>query len=127
MYTVYMMNMLAYIDPATTAIIWQVAVGLFVAFSLVLAIWWRRISTFVKGLFVSKKRNPAVESDNHVIVYESQTLQELESEIESLNEQEIYDITIKVGEIKPEFEYLMDKYGVEFEEAVTEEEVNEDI
>lgn len=54
-------NQLLYIDPASTAIIWQVLAGIFITFGVVLSIWWTKISTFVKKLWVkifgSKKKN----------------------------------------------------------------------
>ncbi len=57
------MNQLLYIDPASTAIIWQVLAGIFITFGVVLSIWWTKISTFVKKLWVKmfggKKKNAA--------------------------------------------------------------------
>lgn len=61
------MHSLLYIDPASTAIIWQVLAGIFITFGVVLSIWWTKISTFFKKLWVKmfggkKKANTAPEA-----------------------------------------------------------------
>ena len=108
-------NLFAYIDPATTAIILQVLVGFFVAFGLVFAIWWRKITTWIRSLFVRKGKKDETQAKGHIIVWGDRTEAEVISEIEKLNEEDIYEITVMVKEITPEFERLSFKYGVEFE------------
>jgi hypothetical protein len=47
-----MINLLGYIDPATTAIIWQVLAGVLITMGVVFGIWWRKITTFFRGVWV---------------------------------------------------------------------------
>lgn len=47
-----MTNFILYIDPASTALVWQILAGFFIAFGVVLSIWWTKISTFFKSLFI---------------------------------------------------------------------------
>jgi hypothetical protein len=47
-----MTNLLGYIDPGSTALIWQILAGVFVSIGVVFSIWWRKICTFFKGIWV---------------------------------------------------------------------------
>ena len=47
-----MWNLMAYVDPATTALIWQILAGVFISLGVVFAIWWRKITTFFKSIWV---------------------------------------------------------------------------
>ena len=47
-----MLNLLGYIDPASTALIWQILAGVFITIGVVFAIWWRKITTFFKSILV---------------------------------------------------------------------------
>lgn len=110
-------NLLLYIDPATTAIIWQVLVGVFVAFSLALGIWWRKISTFFKGLFVKgfSKKGEEDSDGRHVLeIADTDRAEDIEAKLDSLNDDGVRDIVLHVSAINPEHEYLIDKYGIEF-------------
>lgn len=55
-----MINQILYIDPASTAIIWQIIAGIFIALGAILGIWWKKITTFIKSswvkMFGSKKK-----------------------------------------------------------------------
>jgi hypothetical protein len=48
----FVFDLFCYIDPASTAIIWQVLAGVFIALSVALGIWWRKISVFIKKVWV---------------------------------------------------------------------------
>lgn len=47
-----MRDLMAYIDPATTALIWQILAGFFITMGVVLGIWWTKISTFFASVWV---------------------------------------------------------------------------
>jgi len=113
-----MTSLLLYIDPASTAIIWQVLAGVFITFSVVLGIWWRKISTFIKGLFVGRRKKIQETCDaQKIIMSDYNNIKELEEKIESLNDQGVYDITLITDKIDPTQNYLIDKYGIVFKEA----------
>lgn len=75
-----MNNLMCYIDPATTAIIWQIVAGVLISLSVVLGIWWTKISTFFKGLWVKwfkkDKKGEPVETEKVV----DEELEELKEE-----------------------------------------------
>lgn len=59
-----MIDLLTYIDPGTTVLIWQILAGVFITLGVVIGIWWTKISTFVKTLWVKifrKKQQDQVE------------------------------------------------------------------
>ena len=39
------MSTLCYIDPASTALIWQVLAGIFISLGVVFGVFWRKITT----------------------------------------------------------------------------------
>lgn len=44
--------MFCYIDPASTALIWQILAGIFISLGVIFGVFWRRITTFFKSLWV---------------------------------------------------------------------------
>lgn len=59
-------NLLNYIDPATTALVWQILAGVFITLGVVFVAFWRKITTFFKGLWVKvfkKKENKNIEKE----------------------------------------------------------------
>ena len=46
------MSTLCYIDPASTALIWQVLAGIFISLGVVFGVFWRKITTFFKSVWV---------------------------------------------------------------------------
>ena len=60
-----MLNLLNYIDPASTALIWQILAGVFITLGVVFGIWWTKIKTFFKGAWVKifGKKKKAVEGE----------------------------------------------------------------
>ena len=68
-----------------------------------------------------KSRQQKPECNSHNVVWGERGINEVEAEIEKLNEDGVRDITITVKEMKPEYERLAFKYGVEF---ITEEEAS---
>lgn len=55
-----MINLMSYIDPGTTALIWQIVAGVLIAMGVVIGIWWRKVKTFFKSVWVKifgKKKN----------------------------------------------------------------------
>ena len=50
------MSTLCYIDPASTALIWQILAGIFISLGVVFGIFWRKITTFFKSLWVKMFR-----------------------------------------------------------------------
>ena len=66
-----MINLMAYIDPASTALIWQILAGVFITLGVVLGIWWTKITTFIKTVWVKifggkKKVDSANAADKEV-------------------------------------------------------------
>lgn len=47
-----MINLFGYIDPASTALIWQILAGVFITMGVVLGIWWTKITTFLRTVWV---------------------------------------------------------------------------
>lgn len=47
-----MMNQMAYIDPATTALVIQIIAGLFITVGVVFGTWWTKFTTFIRGIWV---------------------------------------------------------------------------
>lgn len=72
---VKMTNLLLYIDPASTAIVWQILAGIFIAFGVILSIWWTKISTFFKSIFVKIFRK---KEDKEKAVKQEEINEELE-------------------------------------------------
>ncbi|MCL2570002.1 MAG: hypothetical protein FWE16_02235 [Firmicutes bacterium] len=128
-----MSNLFSYIDPATTAILWQILVGVFVAFSLAIGIWWKKVTLFFRGVFVKGFNKKECDSVNKYIFTLENDLSpdEIEVKLEELNDQGIREITIVVSELDPKLEFLIDKYGIEFEVAeqmnIIKENINENI
>jgi len=62
-----MLNLMGYIDPASTALIWQILAGVFITLGVVFSIWWRKITTFIKSIWVKifggKKKKAEEKSD----------------------------------------------------------------
>ena len=69
-----MTNLMAYIDPASTALIWQILAGVLITLGVFIQAWFNKITTFFKGVWVKifggKKRGE-----------ESSELDELEAEV----------------------------------------------
>lgn len=66
-----------YIDPASTALLWQILAGVLITFGVVLGIWWTKISTFFKSLFVKVFRKNKKNDNKEVVIDEE--LEEIES------------------------------------------------
>lgn len=43
---------MAYIDPASTALVWQILAGVFITIGVVFAVWWKKITTFFRSIWV---------------------------------------------------------------------------
>ena len=83
-----MITTLCYIDPASTALIWQVLAGIFISLGVVFGVFWRKITTFFKSLWVKlfrKNKNQDVEK----VVDES--MLEVEDEV---NAEEVKDAEV---------------------------------
>jgi len=69
-----MADMLCYIDPASTALIWQILAGIFISLGVVFGVFWRKISTFFKSiwikLFRKNKDNEKAEVDESILELE---------------------------------------------------------
>ena len=80
-----MANILSYIDPASTALIWQILAGIFISLGVVFGIFWRKISTFFKSLWVKlfrkKKGNDSGnEVDESILELEDSSAEKAEVE-----------------------------------------------
>ena len=73
-------NHLLYIDPASTAIIWQVLAGIFITFGVVLSIWWTKISTFFKKIWVKIFGNKKKQAADTTVVEQDEELTDLDDE-----------------------------------------------
>lgn len=77
------MSTLCYIDPASTALIWQVLAGVFISLGVVFGVFWRKISTFFKSLWVKlfrKNKNQEVEKvDESVLEVEDEISENTEN------------------------------------------------
>ena len=62
-----MITTLCYIDPASTALIWQVLAGIFIGLGAVFAVFWKKITTFFKSLWVKLFRKNKGETAEKVI------------------------------------------------------------
>ncbi len=83
-----MANTLSYIDPASTALIWQILAGIFISLGVVFGVFWRRITTFFKSLWVKLFRkkngqeNEKTEVDESVLELEDNDTAEEKSDSE---------------------------------------------
>jgi len=59
-------QLLNYVDPATTALIWQITAGVFISLAVVFAIWWRKITTFFKSIWVKIFRRGSREEQTEI-------------------------------------------------------------
>lgn len=78
-----MASTFCYIDPASTALIWQVLAGVFISLGVVFGVFWRKITTFFKSVWVKlfrKNKNQEIEK----VVDES--VLEIEDEVETTTE-----------------------------------------
>ena len=77
------MSTLCYIDPASTALIWQVLAGVFISLGVVFGVFWRKMSTFFKALWVKlfrKNKNQEVEKvDESVLEVEDEISENTEN------------------------------------------------
>jgi len=84
---------------------------------MILGIWWRNFTTFLRGVFVKLfNRKGAGEICKAHVMFAwnfDNDLIKIESEIESLNDKEVYEIALVMQEKEPKFEYLVDKFGIE--------------
>ena len=89
-----MMNLMAYIDPASTALIWQILAGVFITLGVVLGIWWTKITTFIKTVWV--KIFGGKKKDGKADAAEVEADKELDDELEETTEaEEVEDKTEK--------------------------------
>ena len=76
------MNTLLYIDPASTALIWQILAGIFISLGVVLGVFWRKITTFFKSVWVKvfhknkKKNKPEQLADESMLELEEDEITE---------------------------------------------------
>ncbi|MCL2755980.1 MAG: hypothetical protein FWE45_02900 [Firmicutes bacterium] len=80
----YIVNLLGYIDPASTALIWQILAGVFISLAVVFAIWWKKIITFFKGIWVKITRKEKKDTDDSVT---QEIDEELSDDIEQVDEE----------------------------------------
>ena len=74
------MSTLCYIDPASTALIWQVLAGIFISLGVVFGVFWRKISTFFKSLWVKLfRKNQNQETEKAV----NESLLEIEDDVDN--------------------------------------------
>ena len=79
-----MANILCYIDPASTALIWQILAGIFISLGVIFGVFWRRITTFFKSIWVKlfhkkNSRNESNEVDESVLELEDNVSDEIEN------------------------------------------------
>ncbi len=77
------MNTLCYIDPASTALIWQVLAGIFISLGVVLGVFWRKISTFFKSVWVKLFKKNKAETEEKVV---DESALEVEDELDEKSE-----------------------------------------
>lgn len=86
------MNTLCYIDPASTALIWQILAGIFISLGVVLGVFWKKITTFFKSVWVKLFRKKKNENTEQKEIDESLLEVEEEASVEDKNKTE--NITI---------------------------------
>lgn len=86
------MNTLCYIDPASTALIWQILAGIFISLGVVLGVFWKKITTFFKSVWVKLFRKKKNENTEQKEIDES--LLEVEEEVSVEDKNKTENITI---------------------------------
>jgi len=98
-----MITTICYIDPASTALIWQVLAGIFISLGVVFGVFWKKITTFFKSLWVKlfrKNKNNEAEKvvDESILELEDETTESsensenTESKVESTIDEETKEI-----------------------------------
>ena len=78
-----MVNTFCYIDPASTALIWQILAGVFISLGVVFGVFWRKITTFFKSIWVKLFRKNKVQETEKVV---DESVLEIEDEAETATE-----------------------------------------
>ena len=78
-----MVNLFGYIDPASTALIWQILAGIFISLGVVLGVFWRKVTTFFKSVWVKLFRKKKGKDGEENVVDESALEIEEDSEVSS--------------------------------------------
>ena len=87
------MSTLCYIDPASTALIWQILAGIFISLGVVFGIFWRKITTFFKSLWVKMfRKNKKNEAEK---VTDEAMLELEDDEVSENNNEEVVEDNVE--------------------------------
>jgi len=78
-----MASTFCYIDPASTALIWQVLAGVFISLGVVFGVFWRKITTFFKSVWVKLFRKNKTQEEEKIV---DESVLEIEDNIDSSDE-----------------------------------------
>jgi len=78
-----MASTFCYIDPASTALIWQVLAGVFISLGVVFGVFWRKITTFFKSVWVKLFRKNKKQEEEKVV---DESVLEIEDEVDTKSE-----------------------------------------
>ncbi len=94
-----MASTFCYIDPASTALIWQVLAGVFISLGVVFGVFWRKITTFFKSVWVKLFRKNKNQVEEKVV--DEAALEVEDEEISSVETVESAETTAST-EVKTE-------------------------
>ena len=115
-----MITTLCYIDPASTALIWQVLAGIFISLSVILGVFWRKITTFFKSMWVKLFRKNKNQEEEKVV---DESVLEIEDDLkdESKNDSNAVENNNEVDN-KNDNEQIAENEKVESNEATDSQE-----
>ena len=81
-----MSSTFCYIDPASTALIWQVLAGVFISLGVVFGVFWRKITTFFKSLWVKLFRKNKSQLEEKVVDESALEIEDVNNEVNEKSE-----------------------------------------